>query len=223
MTTLSTATPDAEALRILLERALLELHTAMPATITEVAGDGKTVSVQLDISRLHTLDGTDRELPQAVMAGVPVLALGDSVSGVQLSIPLSVGSEGWVFACERAIDNWQYGEGVSAPPDQPSPRHHDLTDIVFLPTLGRNSHTRPALPDRIALTNEAGTYRAEVYNDRVRLIAPSSSIQLQGGNITTTGTWNHAGAFNMTGAFDQTGNMRVHGNIHGDSFTGDNT
>lgn len=185
MTMTSNDTAGGEALRVLFDRLAAGLRTAVPARVVAVAADGTTVDVQPTVSMTHRLDGEALQLDLPVIRGVPVQLLGSTVLGLFVAVPITVGDDGLLVVTDRALDNWQHGAGVSQPPEMHTPRHHDLTDAVYIPGLQRLSGAVPDYPtDAVQVRNRAGDCMAEVGLTRVHAITPAGDeLTMQGGTI----------------------------------------
>lgn len=185
MTQVTNSTPDAEAARVLIDRQMMDLRTAVPAVVVAISGDGTTVDVQPAINMAQTLDGQTRGISMPVLAGVPLAVLGSTSGGFFVCVPVRPGDDGLLIVCDRALDNWQYGSGTAMPPLGPSPRHHDLTDAVFIPGLQRASSGIPAYPtDRVSVRNRAGTVQLQVSDTGVDVIG---ALRVAG-NVTVVGS-----------------------------------
>lgn len=187
MTRVSTDTPEAEAARVLVDRQMLDYRTAIPGVVVAVSADGTTVDVQPAVSMAQTLDGETRGIPQPPMTGVPLIVYGSATLGLFVTVPVQVGDDGLLIVCDRAIDNFQHGSGVAMSPQSPSPRHHDMTDAVFLPGLQRASGAIPGF--------NAGDPCVSVRNrdDSIHLQVGEFGVRVKGnllveGNIGASGS-----------------------------------
>lgn len=157
MTTITNDTPEAEALRVAIDRQALGLRTATPGIVVSVDPQGRTVDVQPAMSMRDTTTGRLKPLQLPVVRGVPLHVLGSTTLGLFVAVPLVPGDEGLLIVCDRALDNWQTGSGVQMAPDAETPRHHDITDATFWPGLQRLSGAIPDYPtDAIEIRNRAG-------------------------------------------------------------------
>lgn len=160
MTMQSVDTPEAESLRAFIDRQMLDYRTAIPCVVVSAAADGTTVDVQPAVSLQQRIDGARRPVALPILRGVPVAVSGSSTLGYFVCVPMAPGDDGLLIVCDRALDSWQYGSGVQMPPDAQTPRHHDLTDAVFVPGLSRRSNAIPGYPtDALELRNRAGTVK----------------------------------------------------------------
>jgi hypothetical protein len=118
--------PLDEIIRQAISAAMLDMHTWLPAQVTKVLSTG-FVNVQPLLKRTYS-DGTTVSLPelQNVMIAVP------SGADWWIKPPVAVGDTGIALFCERSLDIWQVSGGNVDPED---PRHHDLSDAVFIPGL----------------------------------------------------------------------------------------
>lgn len=177
MTTITHATQEAEAARVLFDRQALDLRTAIPCVVVAVAADGTSVDVQPAVSMLRTLDDVTQAVHMPVVQGVPLAVYGSTTLGLFACAPVRPGDDGLLVVCDRAIDNWQHGAGVAVPPDGPSPRHHDLTDAVFMPGLQRASGAIPGYPTAaLELRNRAGTVKLSLSDAGIVITAPAVTI-----------------------------------------------
>lgn len=185
--TIATADTDpAEALRVLFDRLALNLRTAIPGVVVAVGADGTTVDVQPAVSLAQRLETTE-EVRLPVIRGVPLQALGSETAGVFVTVPVSVGDDGLLIVCDRALDTWQFGAGVVRAPDAASPRHHDLTDAVFLPGLRRASSPIAAPSSTAVEVRTAdGLTRASVSPGVAALHAGVCSVSVTPAGITLT-------------------------------------
>lgn len=179
MTYSASDTPEPEAARLLIDRQMLDYRTAIPGVVVAMSADGTTCDVQPAVNMAQTLDGKTQGIPMPVVRGVPLMVMGSAVAGFFVCIPVSVGDDGLLIVCDRAIDNWQGGEGTAMPPLSPSPRHHDMTDAVFYPGLQRASGSIPSYPfASIQIRNREGTASLTVHAGGVHVV----------GNLTVEGT-----------------------------------
>lgn len=116
--------PLSRVIKIAIESALLNLHTWLPAQVTQVNGDG-TVSIQPLLKRAYA-SGVVKALPviQNVMVNVP------RGTDYWIKLPVAVGDTGVALFCERSLDKWGVAGGQIDPGDS---RTHDLSDPVFIP------------------------------------------------------------------------------------------
>lgn len=187
MTTTTNDTSPAEAQRVSFDRQALGLRTALPGIVVAVAADGTTVDVQPAISLAQRLDGGPaRPVALPVVRGVPLMVMGSQVNGLFVAVPVVPGDEGMLIVCDRALDNWQAGEGVQMPPDAISPRHHDITDSQFYPGAMRASGGLPAYPtDALELRNRSGSVKIAISPTRIDFTGP---VWMNGKRVDDTHT-----------------------------------
>ena len=177
MTAVTNDTPESEAARVLIDRQMLDYRTAIPGVVVSVSADGTTVDVQPAVSMAQTLDGETKAVHMPVLQGVPLMVYGSAALGLFVCAPVRPGDDGLLIVCDRAIDNWQHGEGVSMAPLGPSPRHHDLTDAAFIPGLQRASGAIQGYPtSAIELRNRAGTCKLALNDSGITITAPAVTI-----------------------------------------------
>lgn len=188
MTTVTNDTPEAEALRVATDRAALGLRTATPGVVVAVDPDGRWVDVQPAVSLTSNVDGP-KPLPLPVVQRVPLQVLGSTTLGMFVAVPVRPGDDGLLIVCDRALDNWQDGEGVQAAPPASSPRHHDITDAVFVPGLQRLSGAVPGFPtDAIEVRDRAGTTALSVAPDTITATVGAVVLAVTPAGIDITGS-----------------------------------
>lgn len=122
--------PLDEIIRQAMEGAALDLHTWLPCAVTKVRSNG-FVDIQPLLQRVYQ-DGTTVNLPQIqnVMVAMP------SGEDYWIRLPVAVGDRGIALFCERSLDIWAVGsDQPTSPLDPGDPRHHNLSDAVFIPGL----------------------------------------------------------------------------------------
>lgn len=189
MTIASNDSGGGEALRVMFDRLSLLLRTALPCRVVAVDASGRTVDVQPAVSGVHSIDGQLKPLDLPVIRGVPLQLLGSTTKGLFVAVPVSAGDDGLLVVCDRALDNWQHRAGVQPPPPMPTPRHHDLTDAVFIPGLQRLSGAVPSFPtDAVQVRNRAGTCVLEVRESSITARVPGGAVMVvDGDTVTITG------------------------------------
>jgi hypothetical protein len=117
--------------------ALLNLHTWLPAVVTQVMGN-QQVSIQPLLLRRYVANPGTPSTTAGLTANLPVIQnvmvcmpRGQNYS---IKLPVAVGDTGIALFCERSLDNWSASTsaGLTDPADV---RHHDLADPIFIPGL----------------------------------------------------------------------------------------
>jgi hypothetical protein len=158
-----------QVIRKAVNAAALELHTWLPAVVTQVLGNQR-VNIQPLLQRRYvtpssptgqSTSGTLVKLPaiQNVMVGMPMGA------GYSIKLPVKVGDTGIALFCERSLDNWSNGSGSFT--DPADVRHHDLSDAIFIPGIVPFANQTMDDTDDLVVTNgeaqlrvqEAGTFQ----------------------------------------------------------------
>ena len=221
----------------IVDSALADVHTHMPAQVVSYNETNNTVSVQPCINRIRTDDPSNLKTIQLpIISDVPVAFFGDST--FVITMPLTEGSYGILHFSERAIDKWLASAGIV---DPASSRRFDLSDAMFSPGLthfdatvpyagnefflgSRDENTKIIIspnesgdPANIFITagdtdvsiQENGLFRAENSNGYVSLSS--------GGTISINGTSDYAVAYNdLKTAFDSlktTVNTHIHSGV----------
>ena len=127
MSELDAATPTLErVLEMAIEARLLDLHTALPATVVKFDKDKQTVDVKPSLKRKYQDATKATELP--VINSVPIVYPRGSTW--RLVGPLAVGDSVLLVFSERSLDVWKKNGGTV---DPLSNRKHHLTDAFAIP------------------------------------------------------------------------------------------
>lgn len=219
MTTVTTDTPDAEALRVAVDRQLLEREGALPCVVQSVSADGTTVDVVVAVAKSVTLDGVRQPLGDRVIRGVPVMMYGDTTLGLFVCPPIRPGSDGTIIAMDRAIDNWQHGEGIRMPPEMQTPRHGDFSDGMFYPGAQRASSTISNYPaDALTIQDRTGSTVVSVKDGEIKLMVGAASVVITSAGVEINGMLHAAGGLAITGDLGQQGNQIVDGTVTASNF-----
>lgn len=146
---------------------LLEVHVSYPGKVVKYDSETQKVDVQPSRKKKY-IDGEEVTLP--VIKSVPVEW--PSTENAHIHLPLKVGDTGKITYCDRSIDLWKSGEGgIILPQD---PRHHDLSDAVFMPGLRPFSKAFPVVdPDAIEIKN----------GDMLISVKPTGKIQIKNATV----------------------------------------
>ncbi|MCK5603276.1 hypothetical protein KAR91_15440 [Candidatus Pacearchaeota archaeon] len=154
----------AEVLQNAIRAEMLEIHTMLPAKVEKYDPDKQKASVSPLLKKKY-VDGEIVQLP--VINDIPVqwLSGGDAF----IHMPLKVGDIGMVIFAERSLDKWLSGDGSAVVPDDP--RHHNLTDAVFIPGISTFTEAfSVSNPDNITIKNNNITIELD----------PSGKIKIEG-------------------------------------------
>lgn len=225
MTLTTTDTPDDEALRIQIDRELIKKERAMPCVVEAVSADGTTVDVIVAISKETVIEGQRLPLGDRVIRGVPIKLYGSTTLGLFVCPPIRPGDDGEIIAMDRALDNWQHGEGVQMPPPMQTPRHGDFTDGMFYPGAQRAGGAIDNFPtDALTLQNRTGTTVLSLKDGEIKAKVGGVEITLTpagiaiNGNITHTGDNFQTGNYALQGNLGQQGNQIVDGTVTANDF-----
>lgn len=219
MTLATVDTPDAEALRISIDRQLLEYESAMPCVVEAVSADGTTVDVVVAISKTVTLEGVRMPLGDRVIRGVPIAMYGSTTLGLFVCPPIRPGDDGMIIAMDRALDNWQHGDGVRMPPEMQTPRHGDFTDGMFYPGAQRASGAIANYPtDALTIQNRTATTVASVKDNEIKITVGSTTITVTPAGVAIVGPLDLTGVMTHVGDLGQMGNQVVNGTVTANQF-----
>jgi hypothetical protein len=214
MTTTTSNTDDAEALRVSTDRQMLDYRTATVAKVVAFDGDGCTVDVQPLIAMTRRVDGV-QSVPLPIIRGVPIMLYGSTKLGLFVCPPIGPGDEGVLVISDRALDNWQHGSmgAVASGPDAESPRHHDITDAMFYPGVQRAADILADYPDTaIQLRNRDGTTVVSLDETSVETKVVGGAGMRQEGTLTAfDGNVTIDGNLSVSGVGG--GNMTLSGNV----------
>lgn len=212
MTITTTDTDNAEATRVLIERHLLNRDGVLPCVVKVVSGDGTTVDVVPAVSKSQSLDGNRAPLEEVLITGVPVALYGSTTLGLFACPPISPGDDGVIFAADRALDNWQYGEGVQMPPAMATPRSADFTDALFYPGAQRKSGAIKSFPsDAFTIQNREGNTVASVKDNEISIVVGETKIVVTPAGVEIIGQITHIGDTLQTGMQQTSGAVMVQG------------
>ena len=184
--TLATANTAPEELeRIAFDRQSARLRTATPGILTAVHSNG-TVDVQPAIMQVTTLDGVRSDEPLSVVTGVPtIFSYYAQTLGLSITLPMQAGDEGLLIVADRSIDHWQVASGVQAAAEPVSPRHHNLTDALFVPgAVSEPNAIANVSNDAIQIRNRDASTCVSLREDEIVLQVGSSTITVVDGLIT---------------------------------------
>lgn len=214
MTIVTTDTPDDEALRVQIDRELIKKERAMPCVVEAVSADGTTVDVIVAISKETVIEGQRVPLGDRVIRGVPIKLYGSTTLGLFVCPPIQKGDDGELIAQDRALDNWQHGEGVQMGPPMQTPRHGDFTDGMFYPGAQRASGGIDNFPtDALTLQNRQGSTVLSLKDNEIKAKVGPVTITITPAGIVISGEVTLNGNMLMTGQFAINGNMGQMGNF----------
>lgn len=112
----------------MVDKQLMDTHTAMPATVVSYDYDKNLAVVQPALKRKFKKDPAAVSLP--LITNVPVCF--PRMGKGHIRFPVNAGDEGAVVFQERSIDRWLSLGGAVDPEDS---RKHHLSDAIFFPGL----------------------------------------------------------------------------------------
>lgn len=126
----------AETIRTVIDSALVELHTSLPAKIVSYNAAKQLADVQPTLKRRYEDDADAKPLP--VIPNVPVRHPVASGGSARIHMPVKAGDPVLLIFCERSLDRWKGTTDAVDPGDR---RRHDLTDAFAL--VGGGSPAAP--------------------------------------------------------------------------------
>lgn len=225
MTMTTTDTPEAEALRVSIQREMLKQDGPSPAVVSNVSTSGSTVDAQPAISKTQRLEGVTTELPRSEVRGAPVMMYGSTSKGIFVCPPISPGDDGVLIPMMRALDNWQYGKGVGPPPDMQTPRSGDLSDGAYYPGILRESVEIANYPtDALTIQTADGSTVFSLKGGEIKLTVGAMTVTLDAAGlhidcpVFINGEVSITGLIALMGDLGQQGNQIVNGTITANAF-----
>lgn len=219
MTMTTTDTPEAEALRVSIQREMLKQDGSSPAVVTNVSTSGATVDAQPAISKTQRLEGVTTELPRSEVRGAPVMMYGSTSKGIFVCPPISPGDDGVLIPMMRALDNWQHGQGVGPPPDMQTPRSGDLSDGAYYPGILRESVEIANYPtDALTIQTADASTVFSLKAGEIKLTVGAMSVTLDATGLHINAPVDITGIVAITGNLGQMGNQTINGTVTANQF-----
>jgi hypothetical protein len=121
----------AQILRDAIAAQLYDVHVCLPARVETYDAATQKATIKPLLKKRYKVEKNATELP--VITDVPVQWPSAAAGAAYLHLPLSAGDLGMAVFCERSLDAWLQGKGQIVDPQDP--RHHNLSDAVFVPGL----------------------------------------------------------------------------------------
>jgi hypothetical protein len=146
---------------------ILDLHVCLPGRVEKYDHTRQKADVKPLLKKRYKGNSADTEYP--VIPSVPVQWPAANNGAAYIHLPLAAGDFGIILICERSLDSWLSGEGkITSPAD---PRHHDLSDAIFIPGIR---------PWKKALVDTSAT-NAIFQNGSLRIeMSPAGKISISG-------------------------------------------
>jgi hypothetical protein len=153
-------------LRLALTKFLQATDDMLPARVVAYDPAKNLAQVQPLIEVVST---ANEILPRAQVASVPVLQM--SGGGFVLRFPVSPEDLGWIKANDRDISLFRQTTQQARPNTQ---RKHSFEDGVFIPQAAWNLITLAEEDSgNLVLQNYAGTVKVALWDDLIKILAPS--------------------------------------------------
>lgn len=145
---------------------LLETHVSLPCSIETYDHETQMASIA-PLLRKKYKSGEEVDVP--VINNVPVQWPSGNGGASFIHMPLVKGDTGFAVFCERSLDRWLAGTGQTVTPNDP--RHHDLSDAIFIPGV-RPFQSAMAVPNNDSAFFAHGSMTIE--------LDPSGKISITG-------------------------------------------
>jgi len=156
-----------ECVREMIKSYILDVHTALPARVEKYDYETQKADVKPLLKKKYRNSDVATEIP--VIPSVPVQWPSAAGGAAYIHLPIAKGDLGIVLMCERSIDTWLSGDGQITATN--NPRHHDLSDAVFIPGVR---------PFKASLSDASET-NLVIQNDSIRIeMDPSGKISVTG-------------------------------------------
>jgi phage baseplate assembly protein gpV len=194
----------------ILDKFLQGIDDMLPARV--VAYDRASNRAQV-VPLVRVLTTDNRQVGRAAVASVPVFRFG--AGDMVLSFQLKPGDLGWLKANDRDISLVLQSGSESAPN---SLRKHSFQDAMFFPDAMRDVTIDGEDTDNAVLQTFDGTVRIALWQDKVKITTPDSTVTIGGGGVTIessaidiTGPTTITGPLTVAGAINTTGGVSIDG------------
>lgn len=199
-----------QAIKNTIADALVDVHTAMPATIKSFEPGTGLASV-VPAGKFKATDGKVLDYP--VITGVPVVFPYSAAAGAGMVFPVKEGDGCLLIIAEQAIDGWLYGGETTAD------LKHDLTNAIAIPGLFTTANK--LLKEAV----EPGS--VVIYSGNTKITVSKGATTIKGdlivqGNIQSSGDIKAGGSLSTpSGSVDAGGTMQVSAlNVSGSAEVG---
>lgn len=156
-----------EVIKEAIKAQLLDLRVSLPAKIESYNAAEQKANITPLLRKKYIKDSKVVNLP--VINNVPVQWPSASGGSSFLHLPLKAGDVGLAVFCDRSLDLWKSGDNSIVTPNDP--RHHNITDAIFIPGVNAFKSALKNVPsDNAVLQN--GKMRIEM--------DPSGKISIEG-------------------------------------------
>lgn len=173
-----------EKIELMIDNKIFDIHTSVPAIITNVNYSEQTLDAQISVNPIATIGGSEKILKYPELRSIPFYTIQNS--DFFITIPPKIGDTCLLIFCERNCDQfWNTGE-VSAP-IYAKRRKHNINDSVAL--VGWNP-TKKKIPNyqnnEIEIRNKQRTLLVGMNDKRIQIVAGKSSAYLDNDLIKIT-------------------------------------
>lgn len=154
-------------LDLVLDEALANARTMLPARVTAYDGTKRRASIQVLIKEAHINEIGERVVETiAEIHGVPVWMFGSQANG-HITVPVGVGDQGMAIFASSSIAKWKVRGGIVDPGDDTK---HSINDCVFVAGLHDFAHVpAPAPTDAIVTHGPTRLGDASATDDKYRV------------------------------------------------------
>jgi hypothetical protein len=177
---------EATQLRETIDRALMQVHTCIPANVESFDPATQTVTVQPAILMKTNVDGVADVLELPKLINVPLVFPFAITAGFALTLPVRKGDSCILHFSQRSIDNWHRMGGLQPPEEGVGSRHHDLTDaFATLAASPLPSVLGAWEADGIELRNRDKSSRVTVKDETIQIECGASKIVVNADGTVT--------------------------------------
>jgi hypothetical protein len=181
-----------------IQSALDDVFTALPGEIVSYDPQKRLAQIQPSF-RLTMSDGSTLTFP--IINEVPVQFPGSSTAS--LTYPLQRGDGGLILFSTLSLEEWIAGSSSTFTGD---PRKFSVNDAIFIPGLFQpNRVPEPSSTDGLQLKYQNGMVK--IKTDALLVEFDDLKIEMGGGKIVSSGTWEHDGDFSLTGDVNADGDV----------------
>lgn len=160
----------------ILRKFLQRVDDMLPARVVSFDRDTNRAAIQPMVALLTTAGA---QVARAQIAEVPVFRFGGG--GMLLSFNLKPGDLGWLKASDRDISMFLQS-GTGGPPN--TVRMHSFEDAMFYPDAMRDVEFDAEDEENAVLQTTDGKYRVALWQDKIKITADQSFIELENGTAT---------------------------------------
>lgn len=161
----------AGALQAIVQAALIQMNTCMPAQVESFNKLTGTVNVQPSIKRKYVKGDEVVNLP--IINNVPIVF--PRANDAAITFPIKKGDTVLLIFSQRSLDRWKTQGGIVEAGD---PRHHDLSDAFAIPGVYPSSNPIIGLDGDNLVVRHGLTSKITVKKDAVEIAVGAALVKV---------------------------------------------